>query len=391
MEEVREDEDGDGTVKSYFLMPTDISGEDAAKAVRMTYILNAGTDYGTEGEKTDFAPTPYGSEELRRITERQQANSWSYNDDVGFVHGNGGRLMTTPNGMMMGLGGNIIQDQFSQQGGTAWGDTFMLDIDDPADPAQQLREVAQSGHALVRGRRRPVPGFPRPGQAAAPRGAPRPAVGARGLHRLPRLLRVGADHRRQRDRGRRGAFRWRIPLGACAPPAPLLLAAVTAACDTKAPYTPSLPPAAGFRVDDGVLKLWTGTPCDGVTGLRLTFDSGAQESTGQLWTAPQPGVRMERMDLLTTDGSLSPDTDNPLQVKEPLPADYDWTKAGSLTFSVDGPRAYGAKVDLARVLSESAQHPPERYLFGQRGWMTASGVHRENRTSFLTVCTPDPG
>ncbi|MGC7103039.1 hypothetical protein ACPZ19_50980 [Amycolatopsis lurida] len=151
MEEVREDEDGDGIFKSYFLMPTDISGEDAAKAARMTYILNAGTDYGTEGETTDFAPTPYGSEELRRITERQQANSWSYNDDVGFVHGNGGRLMTTPNGMMMGLGGNFIQDQFSQQGGTAYGDTFMLNIDDPADPAQQLREVAQSGHAWYEG------------------------------------------------------------------------------------------------------------------------------------------------------------------------------------------------------------------------------------------------
>ncbi|WP_394361119.1 WXG100 family type VII secretion target [Amycolatopsis sp. SB7-3] len=147
MEEIREDEDGDGTYKSYFLMPTDVSGDDAAKAVRMTYVLNAGTDYGAGGEKTDFAPTPYGSEELRRITDRQRENSWSYDDDVGFVHGNGGRLVTTPNGMMMGLGGNVIQDQFSQQGGTAWGDTFMLNIDDAKDPAQQLREVVKSGHA----------------------------------------------------------------------------------------------------------------------------------------------------------------------------------------------------------------------------------------------------
>jgi hypothetical protein len=109
--------------------------------------MNAGTDYGTEGEKTDFSPTPYGSEELRRITDRQRENSWSYDDDVGFVHDNGGRLVTTPNGMMMGLGGNLVQDQFSQRGGTTWGDTFMLNIDDPKDPAQQLREVAKSGHA----------------------------------------------------------------------------------------------------------------------------------------------------------------------------------------------------------------------------------------------------
>ncbi|MEO3743585.1 hypothetical protein [Plantactinospora sp. B5E13] len=151
LEEIREDEDGDGIFKSYFLLPTDISGDDAAKAVRMTYLMNAGTDYGTEGEKTDFAPTPYGSEELRRITERQRENSWSYDEDVGFVHGNGGRLVTTPNGMMMGLGGNLIQDQFSQQGGTAWGDTFMLNIDDPEDPAQQLRQVVRSGHAWYEG------------------------------------------------------------------------------------------------------------------------------------------------------------------------------------------------------------------------------------------------
>jgi len=145
LEEIREDEDSNGIFKSYFLMPTDISGDDAAKAVRMTYILNAGTDYGTEGETTDFTPTPYGSDELRRITDRQRENSWSYDDDVGFVHDNGGRLATTPNGMMMGLGGNLVQDQFSQRGGTTWGDTFMLNIDDPHDPAQQLRDVAASG------------------------------------------------------------------------------------------------------------------------------------------------------------------------------------------------------------------------------------------------------
>ncbi|ROT34028.1 hypothetical protein EF879_03920 [Micromonospora sp. HM5-17] len=158
LEEIREDEDGDGIYKSYFLLPTDISGEDAAKAVRMTYLLNAGTDYGTEGEKTDFKPTPYGSDELRRIAERQQANSWSYDQDVGFVHRNGGRLVTTPNGMMMGLGGNLIQDQFSQRGGTTWGDTFMLNIDDPDDAAQQLRQVVRSGHAWYEGDNGPYQG-----------------------------------------------------------------------------------------------------------------------------------------------------------------------------------------------------------------------------------------
>ncbi len=172
--------------------------------------------------------------------------------------------------------------------------------------------------------------------------------------------------------------------------AALLVAAVTAACDTKAQFAPSLPPAAGFRVDDGVLKLWTGTPCEGVTGLTLIFDSGTQQSTEQMWTAPRPGVQVERMDLLRTAGGSVPDTGGGLQVRKPLPADYDWTKAAWLNFSVDGPKANGARVDVAQVLRESPQHPPGSYLFGQRGWMDGADVQRENKKSFLTVCTPDP-
>jgi hypothetical protein len=170
----------------------------------------------------------------------------------------------------------------------------------------------------------------------------------------------------------------------------VILATVTAACDTKAPYAPSLPAAAGFRVDAGVLKLWTGTPCSGVTGLTLIFDTGTPESTKQVWTAPQPGVLVERMDLLATAGKSIPDAGGPLQVKQPLPANYDWTKAESINFSVDGPKSFGARVDVAQVLRESPQHPSGSYLFGENGWMDESDVRRENQKSFLTVCTPDP-
>jgi hypothetical protein len=172
--------------------------------------------------------------------------------------------------------------------------------------------------------------------------------------------------------------------------AALLVAVVTSACDTKAQFAPSLPPAAGFRVDDGVLKLWTGTPCEGVTGLTLVFDVGTSQSKTQRWTAPLPGVPVEWMDLLRTAGGSSPDTGEGLQVQTPLPAEYDWTKAGSITFYVDGPKSNGAKVDVAQVLRESAQHPSGSYLFGQSGWLDASDVQRENQKSFLTVCTPDP-
>ncbi|MGH3757744.1 hypothetical protein [Actinophytocola sp.] len=173
--------------------------------------------------------------------------------------------------------------------------------------------------------------------------------------------------------------------------AALLVVSATAACDTEAQYAPSLPPAAGFRVDDGVLKLWTGTPCRGVTGVTLIFDSGTAKSAQQVWSAPRPGVSLERMDLLGTAQGSSPDSTGSLLVKKRLPADYDWTKADSIVFSVDGPRAYGARVDVDQVLTESARHPSRSYLFGQAGWMDASDVQRENQKSFLTVCTPDPG
>ena len=173
--------------------------------------------------------------------------------------------------------------------------------------------------------------------------------------------------------------------------ATFLVVSVTAACDTRAPFEPSLPTAARFRVDDGVLKLWTGTSCPGVTGVTVIFDSGTTRSAEQAWSAPRPGVLLERMDLLGTTGGSFLSTAGPLEVRKALPEDYDWTDADSITFSVDGPSAHGARADVDQVLDESARHPSDSYLFGRRGWMDASDVQRENRKSFLTVCTPDPG
>ncbi len=135
--------DKDG--KSFFLMPPGTSGADARKAALMTYVLNCGTDYG-KNPQTDFPETPYSAAEVQRIADRQQANSWSYDQDVAFVDKNGGRLMTTPNGMLMGMGGNQLQDMFSEGGGSTWGDVFMVNIDDPKDPAQTLRNMVHSGN-----------------------------------------------------------------------------------------------------------------------------------------------------------------------------------------------------------------------------------------------------
>jgi hypothetical protein len=146
MEEIK---DPDG--KSFFLIPRRTSGSDARKAVLMTYIVNAGTGYAMAGKRpgvtNDFPETPYSAAEVQRIIDRQRANSWSYDRDVRFVDRNGGRLVATPNGMLMGLGGNWIQGLFSLQGGTAWGDIFMVNIDRCTDPCGQLRQIIRSGHA----------------------------------------------------------------------------------------------------------------------------------------------------------------------------------------------------------------------------------------------------
>ena len=134
--------------KSFFLLPPGIGGADARRATLMTYVLNAGTDYGTAGRRpTDFAPTPYSAAEVARIIKRQKANRWSYTRDVRFVHRNGGRLVTTPNGILMGLGGNWLQRQFSRRGGTTWGDIFMVNGGRPGDPAERLRRIVRSGLA----------------------------------------------------------------------------------------------------------------------------------------------------------------------------------------------------------------------------------------------------
>nr|WP_313775051.1 EspA/EspE family type VII secretion system effector [Mycobacterium sp.] len=134
--------DPDG--KSFFLIAKGTSGEDVRKAVLMTYILNAGTDY-SDNPTTDFAATPYSADEVQRIIGRQDANSWTYDQDVPFILDADGALMSTPNGMLMGMGGNWVQDQFSWKGGTAWGDIFMENIDHGHHPGEQLRAMVESG------------------------------------------------------------------------------------------------------------------------------------------------------------------------------------------------------------------------------------------------------
>src|SRR6516225_3957899 len=73
LEETEEIRDRHG--KSFFLLAPSTNGDDARKATLMTYVLNAGTDYGKAGRRpADFAETPYSAAEITRIINRQKAN-----------------------------------------------------------------------------------------------------------------------------------------------------------------------------------------------------------------------------------------------------------------------------------------------------------------------------
>lgn len=197
--------------KSFFLIPPGTGGDDVREAALMAYVLNAGTDYGQAGKRpTDFPATPYRAAEVARIMNRQKANGWSYTRDVAFVHRNGGRLAATPNGILIGVGGNWIQRQFSQRGGTTWGDIFMVNMGKLTDPAEQLRRIIRSGHAWHIDRN----GEPRQGRIDLDRllhheerhcrqWAARGHVGMLGAYswELFRELLFGATNRLERDAG----------------------------------------------------------------------------------------------------------------------------------------------------------------------------------------------
>lgn len=129
--------------KDYFLLPENVTPEQARQAALMTYIVNAGTGYGKSGP-TDFAETPYTANEVQRIIDRQARNAWSYERIPGLTDG-GGRFAVTPNGMMMGVGGDPVQQTMSQQGGSTYGDLFAMNVDDPGDANQRLRDIISSG------------------------------------------------------------------------------------------------------------------------------------------------------------------------------------------------------------------------------------------------------
>lgn len=159
---------------------------------------------------------------------------------------------------------------------------------------------------------------------------------------------------------------------------------VLAGCDGQAQFAPSLPPAAGYRADAGALDIWTGTPCEGITRATVTYDAGSDDRVRLVLEAPEPGLTVEHLDPADPDPRFT--------VVEPLPDGFDWTDAETVGLLLDGGEARWSSVaEVDTIREESSDHPADTYLFDEIGWLDADGVERGNGSTFLTVCTSDPG
>jgi hypothetical protein len=155
-------------------------------------------------------------------------------------------------------------------------------------------------------------------------------------------------------------------------------------CDTDAPFAPPLPSAAGYRDDGGTLRIWTGTPCAGVTRIALTFTTAEGERQRLVLTAPSPGVTIESLDVAHPDHAFTV-TERPM-------AGFDWRDAERISLVIDADEpAWGSVVDVDEVVTGSPEHKSDTYLFDDLGWKDRADVAEANGISFLTVCTPGAG
>ncbi|WP_370614130.1 hypothetical protein [Mumia sp. Pv 4-285] len=152
--------------------------------------------------------------------------------------------------------------------------------------------------------------------------------------------------------------------------------------DGDAQFAPPLPSGAGYRDDGGALRIWTGTPCQGVTRVALTFAGPGNDRARLVLTAAAPGVTVEHLDLAAPDPALT--------VVEALPAGYDWRDADTVNLVIDAAEpAWGSVVDVDDVVAGSPEHPGSTFLFDDLGWKDRADVDAENGSSFVTVCSPD--
>ncbi|MEB3020131.1 hypothetical protein [[Mycobacterium] crassicus] len=161
-----------------------------------------------------------------------------------------------------------------------------------------------------------------------------------------------------------------------------LAAALLAGCPSKAPWAPSLPPAFGARVTNGKLEIWTGSRCDGITRIVLSFDPSAAELI--LTSRTEVGVAVDHLTL----GGPYPAG---MTVSQHLPVGFEWRNQKSMDFSTyGGSSRWGTTTDLDVVRGGSEQHPTDSYWFQDVGWLNPAQVAAQDGKSFLATCTADP-
>ncbi|MDR0959635.1 MAG: hypothetical protein LBM23_04650 [Propionibacteriaceae bacterium] len=127
----------------YLLLPADVTPHTAAQAALTTALGNKGSAYEAIGG-TDYSSRSFDAVETRRIRLRQVANRWSYRF-LPWMSRHGARFVTTPEGILLGLGLSWCGGVLTQRGGTIWGDVFLLNIDRCDDPAEALRTIVATG------------------------------------------------------------------------------------------------------------------------------------------------------------------------------------------------------------------------------------------------------
>ncbi|WKG02293.1 hypothetical protein [Mycolicibacterium sp. HK-90] len=179
------------------------------------------------------------------------------------------------------------------------------------------------------------------------------------------------------------------------------LAMALAGCESyhgKSPFETTLPSAKfGLRVNDGQLRLWTGSPCEGTTQVVLRLDTHGSGADEVRLNTPSymdedgltPGVEFEYFTL----GGPHPG----FIVKESLRPGFDWREAEFLDLEIAGPpyaRGIGA-LRFAPIASEiirnSVEHPEDTYYFHGLGWLNPDEVAAKDGKEFVALCTPDPG
>lgn len=166
----------------------------------------------------------------------------------------------------------------------------------------------------------------------------------------------------------------------------VLSVGVLAACDTQAPFAPSLPRVVGLQVDGEQLRVLTGAPCEDVDRIVVVFSGdGVQSRRAQL-----------EVDSAATVDQVVVGADvevTGFETTEALPPDFDWRNYSEMDLGLSGPggEVGGATSDLEPVEDEGAERSGDGTAFVRdEGWLTRDEIAAGDTTSFLTACTPDP-